>query len=185
VTAVVAVQAARTVKDERDVAVGALPGATAGAAAEERREAAPVDENDRLSPFGRQGAERLAGARMQDAGATRAPAQVEDLDRRQAPAIDALGQLDPLELGPALRPRRRRAEDERGAGRLRAPAGDLARVVARVALLLVGRVVLLVDDDQAEPVDRREHGRARPDADPRLARAEPVPLVAPRAGGEP
>ena len=36
--------------------------------------------------------------------------------------------------------------------------------------------MLLVDDDQAEPLDRREHGRARPDADARLALAQPPPL---------
>ena len=46
---------------------------------------------------------------------------------------------------------------------------DVAGVVARVAFVLVGGVVLLVDDDQTEVFDRREHGRARADADPRLA----------------
>jgi hypothetical protein len=37
--------------------------------------------------------------------------------------------------------------------------------------------VLLVDHDQPEPLDRREDRRARPDRDPRLARAQPPPLV--------
>jgi hypothetical protein len=32
--------------------------------------------------------------------------------------------------------------------------------------------VLLVDHDEAEVGDRREDGRARPDGDPRLARAQ-------------
>ncbi len=44
--------------------------------------------------------------------------------------------------------------------------------------------MLLVDDDQAEAGDRREDRRARPDADPRLAVAQPVPLVAALAGSE-
>jgi hypothetical protein len=34
-------------------------------------------------------------------------------------------------------------------------------VIARSFFLLVGRVVLLVDDDEAEPSERREHGRPR------------------------
>ena len=37
--------------------------------------------------------------------------------------------------------------------------------------------MLLVDDDQADVGERREHRRARPDADPRLAAAQPQPLV--------
>ncbi len=36
--------------------------------------------------------------------------------------------------------------------------------------------MLLVDDDQAEVLDRREHGRARAHAYPRLALAQPAPL---------
>ena len=67
---------------------------------------------------------------------------------------------------------------------VRAVLGDVTGVVARVALVLVGRVVLLVDDDQAELLDGREHGRARPDRDPRLADAQPAPLVVALAVGE-
>ena len=37
--------------------------------------------------------------------------------------------------------------------------------------------MLLVDHDEAEVGDRREHGRARADRDPRLARAQAPPLV--------
>ena len=37
--------------------------------------------------------------------------------------------------------------------------------------------MLLVDHDQAEVADRREDGRARADRDPRLAGAQPPPLV--------
>ncbi len=54
---------------------------------------------------------------------------------------------------------------------------DVAGVVARVALVLVGRVVLLVDHDQPEVAHRREDGRARADRDPRLAAPQPPPLV--------
>ena len=76
--------------------------------------------------------------------------------------------------------------DQRRARAGGAAAGDLAGVVARVALLLVGGVVLLVDDDQARrPAIGREDRRARPDADARLAVAQPMPLVAALAGAEP
>ena len=44
--------------------------------------------------------------------------------------------------------------------------------------------MLLVDHDQAEPVDRSEDRRARADADPGLAAPQPPPLVAALAGGE-
>ena len=45
--------------------------------------------------------------------------------------------------------------------------------------------MLLVDDDQADVGERREHRRARPDADARLARAQPEPLVVALALTEP
>ena len=45
--------------------------------------------------------------------------------------------------------------------------------------------MLLVDDDQPEVGDRREDRRARADADPRLAAAQPVPLVAALARAQP
>ena len=44
--------------------------------------------------------------------------------------------------------------------------------------------MLLVDDDQAEVGDRGEDGRARADADARLAAAQPPPLVVALAVGE-
>ena len=44
--------------------------------------------------------------------------------------------------------------------------------------------MLLVDDDQPESAQRREDGRARADADPRLARPQPRPLVVALAGRE-
>ena len=64
-------------------------------------------------------------------------------------------------------------------------SATVAGVVAGVPLVLVGRVVLLVDDDQADVGKRCEHRRARPDAHARLARAQPQPLVVPLALTEP
>ena len=50
-----------------------------------------------------------------------------------------------------LHRRRRRAEHDERARVLRADDRDVAAVVARALVLLVRGVVLLVDDDQAEP----------------------------------
>ncbi len=81
--------------------------------------------------------------------------------RRQRAAVDARGQHEALEPVHALGPRRGRPGHEHRAGLARATRGDRAGVVARVALVLVGGVVLLVDDEQAEVADGREHRRAR------------------------
>ena len=55
------------------------------------------------------------------------------------------------------------------------------RVVARRFLLFVGRLVLLVHDDQPEVFYRSEQRRARADHDPRLALVNAMPLVVPLA----
>ena len=84
----------------------------------------------------------------------------------------------------ALQRRRGRAEHHHGPFHLAAHNGHVARVVARRFLLLVGVLVFLVHDDQAERLHRREDGRARADDDPRAALANLVPLVVPLAGGQ-
>ena len=58
---------------------------------------------------------------------------------------------------------------------------DVPSVVPRGLVLLVGRLVLLVDDDQPQVPDRGEDGRAGPDDDPRLAGGEREPAVEPLA----
>ena len=105
------------------------------------------------------------------------PAHVEHAHGRQRAPVGALAQLEPRQRVPGLRPRRGGADQQRGARPPRALGGHAARVVARVALVLVGGVVLLVDHHEPEPLDGREHRRARPDRDPRLAGAQPPPLV--------
>ena len=79
----------------------------------------------------------------------------------------------------ALWTRRRAAEHGHGAFERCALRRDGARVVARIGLLLVRRVVLLVDADDAEPCNGREHRRPRADHDSRLASSDPRTLVAP------
>ncbi len=74
--------------------------------------------------------------------------------------------------------RRGRAHDQHGARKLGQLLGDVAGVVARRrVLLLVGPLVLLVDDDEAEVRLRREDGRPAADDDGVAAVADAVPLV--------
>ena len=72
---------------------------------------------------------------------------------------------------------RRAAEDDRHPGDLGELDRGVAGVVAGRVVLLVRRLVLLVDDDHAEPRQGGEDGRARADDDARLAVARPPPLV--------
>ena len=114
----------------------------------------------------------------------RLAAQVDDLHRRHR-STEPCAELEPLEPLPALRPRRRAPVDGDGTLERGPLRRDRARVVARVGLLLVGGVVLLVDADQAEARHRREDGRARSDDHRRLARDDPLALVAPLGLGQP
>ena len=130
VAAVVAGEPPRVpVDDERDVAFRAAPGAAAGAAAEVRGVTAPVDEDDRLAALGTQGLEGIEGAVVKGTGPPGSLAHVEDLHLRQRLGVHTLGQVQPLQLQPALRPgvsrcrrrgsrrRARRAGGRRGARR--------------------------------------------------------------------
>ena len=57
-------------------------------------------------------------------------------------------------------------------------------MIARRFLLLVGRIVLFVDDDECEIVDRREHRRARAHDHARFAALDAMPLLGAFAIGE-
>ena len=153
---------------ERHVAVRAHPGAPAVAALHERGPAAAVHQHDRLAPARAHVLERAArapGAARAADPACRAARPAAAPGRRRARAATAV-----CMRVPALGPRGRAAADEHRPGQPRPPLGHLARVVAGVALLLVGGVVLLVDHDQPEVGERREHRRTRPDADARVPR---------------
>ena len=167
------------VQHERDVALRTAPDPTAGAAGEEVRPAAAVEQDDRLAARAAHLGECLRGLGVQ---AVDLLAHVEHPDSRQRPPVDALGQAQARQPVHALRTWGRAAHQQQRALLACAPGGDIASVVAGVAFVLVGGVVLLVYHDQAEPLDRREHGRARSHADARLAGAQPAPLFAPLRG---
>ena len=147
-----------------------------------RRDPAAVQEQDRLAAALRERAQ-LGEQRRRERIAGLA-AQVDDRGRAGA--------------GPASRPpsssRSRRAqlsgrgvaraEDRNRALERRALRRHRPRVVARIRLLLVRRVVLLVDADDADPIERGEDRRAGADDDRSVAACDPLPLVAALGLGE-
>ncbi len=104
-------------------------------------------------------------------------AHVEHLHRRQPTMIDSLRQPQAPQRGDALGSRCRAAGEQHRPVLARPAQRDGARVVARVALVLVGRVVLLVDHDQPDVGQRSEHSRARAHADAGLAASQSQPFV--------
>src|SRR5436305_6934133 len=105
-----AAESAVTVKNERDIASGALPGVAAGAAGEVGGPASPVDQQDRLATAACDLCECVAGPWME--GAPHSASHVHDLDGRQRPAIDPREEFQPVQLLPALGAGRRGAAEQ-------------------------------------------------------------------------
>ncbi len=159
---------------QRDVAAPAPLRASARAAVDRAGDPATVEEQDCSTAallHSRQLREQ--GRRQRVAGLV---AQVDQLHRRHR-RTDAGRQRQRIEPSPALRPRRRASVHGDRALESCALGSDGAGVVARVRLLLERGVVLLVDDDEPESGDGREHGRPCADHDTRLARCDSLALV--------
>ena len=181
VAAVVAVEAPVTMEGQRHVAVPAPSRDSAGAAVDRGRDPAPVEQEDRLAAVLGQPPELRQEGRRERVAAL-AP-EVDEADTGQRGA-DPGREHEVLEARPALRSGRGAAVDRNGSLERRALRCHGARVVARIRLLLERAVVLLVDDDEPEPRDGREHGRARPDDDSGLSARNAIALVAPLCGAE-
>ena len=173
------------VVDERPLAVRAGLDVAAVPAQHDRRGPAPVEDEDRLLAAGRVERRRGRPTSARDSR-PRLPA-ASSARRSTTSTVGALAdrprrQDDPVVVaGPgaadALDGRRRGPEHDRRAGQ----AGQLDRRVAglepRRPVALVGRVVLLVDDDHADVGQRRDDRQPRPDDDVDVAGADPAPLV--------
>ena len=115
--------------------------------------------------------------------------EIDDADQRHLAFIDALGQLAQdilaaLRVVITLERGRGGAEQDDALFDLCPHDGDIARVIARRFLLLVGGLVFFIDHDQAEIFERREDGAARADHDPRAAGMNLVPFIVPLAFGQ-
>jgi hypothetical protein len=180
------------VHDHGGVAVvaGEDPAAAVIGAAEVVGETAAVEEEDGLSAVGEGAVEgvleawadeaevRVAAGVDRGAGAA-FEGEVDDLDAGRlegaggavgACAADAPGESPEGEaaldgVGVGLERGGGGTEDDGAGGHLGAFDGGVAGVVARELVLLVGGVVLFVDDDEAEAVERSEDGGAWSDDD--------------------
>src|SRR5919106_3879320 len=152
----------------------AAGGPAARLAGEHRRIAAPVDENKALLPVGKTlldfEEKRFAKALLrrirldiqgsycgQPRAGRGAAAKLEPLVASEGPVV------------PGLERWSRRAEHHRAAGDLGAVHRGVAGGVAQALLLLERGVVLLVDDDQGKPGQRRKHREPRAEHDARFA----------------
>src|SRR5262249_17290029 len=108
--------------------------------------------------------------------------KINDIRIGKRPGLDAMRHPQKRVLAargvlPALQRRSRRSEDHGDVAELSADDCEIARVVARRFVLLVRAVALLVDDDHAELLKRREERGARTDGHVDLAAASAPPLV--------
>ena len=180
------------VECERHAAVRARADVPAGLAEHRGGKSAAVQEQDRLLAFRDPPLDRLLERKREDPSlgrsARRLP-EIDDADDRHALVIDPVVQADEpvfssLGIVPALEARGRAAEEH---GRLLAVAaqdGHVAGMVARCLVLLIGILVLLVHDDDAQVFERRKNRAARADDDPRGPAVDLVPFVVALAVGE-
>ncbi len=149
-------------------AVGAVAHPAAGGTGQYRGEAAPVEEHQALFAAlkarldGPQQVHRQAFAQRQLAGIHTAQRRQHGigtgpLRQGEQPIAAAPGVL------PAFQGRRGGAQQDGHAALAGAPDGHVAGRVAHPVLLLVGGVVFLVHQDQAQPRQRGEHRQAGAD----------------------
>ncbi len=190
VVAVVAAQlAAALVQGQARVATRAQRHPAAVVAQQGRREAAAVEEHQHLLAGG-EGLADQSLQRRRKAAVQRPAAHVEALEARRLGAAGAAGQAQQgvaalVGVVQAFQRGGGRAEQQRHALQARAHHRQVAGVVAQAFLLLVGRVVLLVDDDQPRILQRGEQRRAGADDDLRAALAGRLPGVQALAVGQP
>ena len=137
-----------------------------------------VEQHDRLAARAPQVGEREARARVQRVMAS---AHVKDLDGRHRGAVNASREPQPAQRVGALRARRGGAGDQHRGVRGRAALRHGTGVVARIALMLVGAFMLLINDDHPDVPQRSEDRRARANAHARLPALERKPFVASRS----
>ena len=173
------------VQNEPRVAVAALDRLAAVVAEHDRRESAAVDEEEgllaALEPFA-DGLDEALG----EAGRERQAPHVVERDPRHAGPAGALGEPQPpAPAGGAevngLQGGGRGAEHHRDPFHGAAHEGEVPGGVPESLLLLVGRVVLLVDDDEGRPAKGGEDGRAGSDDDAARAGARRLPAPQPFA----
>ena len=182
-------------KRERQAAIRTLRHVTAFRALQRSRVAAPVQKQNRLlatfEPLGDGFLELWRKNRdaFLPALAGRGLAHVHDAYVRHFLVVHALRQFEQrifavFAIVIAFQRRCGRTEHDDGIFHPAAHNGHVAGMVARRFLLLVGVLVFLVHDDEAERLDRRKNRRTGANDDAGTALADFVPFVMAFAGGQ-
>jgi hypothetical protein len=192
--AVVAAQrAVLLVEDAPGAAVRAPALPAAGTAVQHRRVAAAVEQQQALFAARQAFLQRAEQGRCEHA--LRPLGRLWQLPHVHQPhpghgtAAHAFGQrqalvatlLHPL---PGLQRWRGRTQQHGHALAVAAPDGQVARRIARTFLLLEGRVVLFVDDDQAQAWQRHKDGQPRAQHQIGLPQVGQQPVAQPLRGGQ-
>jgi len=133
------------------------------------RVAAPIEEQKRLLAALERALHGLRQLRRHEAPGRRTLlAQIDRLDHRHMLAAEALRQMQARVAGApgvdlGLDRGRRRSEQHGDFGDMAAHHRHVAGMVMDAVLLLVGRIMLLIHDDQAESRVGQEQGRAGAD----------------------
>jgi hypothetical protein len=193
IPAIMAAQAALVqVVSECDIAVGTVDGLSAAGAKEETVKAAAIQEKNGLVP-----GLKVFPDRVEQSGADNPscviqvliPLHVNHFHRRQRSVLDPDGHGDEmippgLTILVGLNRRGAGPEQNREVLRARPHHGRVAGLVARSCILLVGVVVLLVNDDQAEPRERGKERGTRTDHQVHGPACHPHPLIIPLPGAK-
>ena len=115
-------------------------------------------------------------------GALKLVTHVDDLDLRQRPLLDPLGEFQQLVLPPQcvvilFERRRRRTQHDRSVRHLGPHHGHIAGVISGSLILLVGMIVLFINNDESEVRQRRENCRARTYHNVGLTVPDALPLL--------
>ena len=170
------------VKGHARIAVGAGGDPAAGIAKQGRRIAPPVQEHDHLAAALQMALNRAHG-RLRQPLIARMFAQIHQVHggrmRRARPLRQLVPQVASLcGIVQGLERGRRGPQDYGNLRALRAQHGQIAGRVMKSLLLLVGGVVLLIDHDEAQALERGEHRRARADDDACYTCVRGAPRVA-------
>ena len=191
IAAVVALQQAALAVLHQPGRAGAAGEAVAAMPAKrQRRVAAAIEKQHGLLAPGERLGNGVDERRRQEAATLgRFEAQIDGFHARQRRAAVAGGEGQPpvaalLGIGHGFQAGRGRDQDDRRRLQPGAYHGHVAGVVDHALLLLEGRFMFLVDDDEAETRERQKERGAGPDDDRRLSVRDGAPGAAPGGRGQ-